>query len=125
MNKKTLYALATVAIVAIGVAMANPEKPTPAAAKSTAPDAAALRYSACQVSHRFIAERLQAPRSARFEDCDDMTVSHAGGRWQLAGYVDAQNGFGAMLRSMFTITLAQGPTATDVVWNLVDLQLQP
>jgi hypothetical protein len=57
-------------------------------------------FDARVMCEQFIRERLKAPRTARFlghENAHDL----GGGRYEVIGHVDAQNSFGAMLRSSY------------------------
>lgn len=51
----------------------------------------------------------------------DVLSVHAGdGVYLVDGYVDAQNGFGAMLRSNWECKIKENP---DETWTLIDLQI--
>ncbi len=73
---------------------------------STAEGDKAMAYAMCQ---DFVKQRLKAPSTADFPwSYDDKVAELGGGRWQVRGYVDAQNGFGAQIRSNFVCTVVDG-----------------
>jgi hypothetical protein len=52
---------------------------------------------------RFVRESLRAPRTAIFAEISEAVVREEGaGRFVVDSWVDAENGFGAMLRNGFT-----------------------
>lgn len=54
----------------------------------------------------FVRRQLLAPATARFAPFREATVTNlGGGRWFIAAHVDAQNAFGAMIRTPFRATL--------------------
>ena len=82
-----------VALVAAAVFIATRNvhtTPTPDELKA---DAA----NACEKT--FIADRLKAPSTAKYTN---VRTSESGGTYTVMGYVDAQNSFGAQIRSNFT-----------------------
>lgn len=58
-------------------------------------------YVACQ---QWVEEQLKAPSTAEFPTTSSVDISNKGAQWTVNGYVDAQNGFGAMIRTDFTCT---------------------
>lgn len=54
-------------------------------------------------SEKVIQGLLKAPSTAKFADYSEYQVSKRDGIGTISGYVDAQNSFGAMIRSTFTI----------------------
>lgn len=56
----------------------------------------------CQ--EEFIPKRLKAPRTAEFAD---VSVTNDGDAYTVSGSVDAQNGFGALIRSSFTCVVRE------------------
>lgn len=57
-----------------------------------------------------VKEQLKAPSTADFQPSRDMRVETADNlSYKIAGYVDSQNGFGAMIRSNFTCDLTVHP----------------
>ncbi|WP_272977110.1 hypothetical protein [Deinococcus geothermalis] len=66
-----------------------------------------LIREACLTSVR---NKLKSPTSAKFYD--DALPSYSGSAWNWSSYVDAQNSFGAMIRTPFLCTVT-GTTADD------------
>lgn len=56
------------------------------------------------MSQNFVRERLQAPSTAQFPHTSN-TTEIGPCEYRVAAYVDAQNAFGAMLRSDYTATM--------------------
>ncbi len=110
MSARALTALAGVVAVIIYASMpGNPPTPARQAERATYD----LKLSACVLAERAVTDRLKAPSTAKFPwGCSDRVVIDA---WEVRvhGYVDAQNGFGAMLRSQWTVVYARAPGASD------------
>jgi hypothetical protein len=73
-------------------------------------------------AEQFVRSRLKAPSTAKFcgfSEANVMTL--AGNSYQVTGWVDAQNGFGAMLRTNFACKLH----AAGTTWYLDDISLTP
>jgi hypothetical protein len=82
-----------VGIVAL-VATYNPHhEATPAEKKADA-------QRACE--EQFVPPRLKAPATAQFSD---VATTEVGGSYRVAGAVDSQNGFGALVRASFTCSV--------------------
>ena len=82
-----------------------------------------MSISACVRANRAVTERLQAPSTAVFPDCwrYDIRVEDAENVYYVRGYVDAQNSFGAMLRSNFVVRLrAMG----DDEWQVIGAAIE-
>lgn len=80
----------------------------------------AQRSDAKYMAKEFVTERLKAPSTAKFPYYGDFAASKTpGGSWQVMGYVDAQNSYGAMLRQQFLCTLKK----TGDKWFLTDLKM--
>jgi hypothetical protein len=67
---------------------------------------------------QFVEERLKAPASADFSGVFDTTVTGSGNDYTVRGYVDAQNSFGAQIRSDYTCEIQD---SGDDKWTLVSL----
>lgn len=68
-----------------------------------------------------VQNRLRAPSTAKFPTTSDSGVRsvHAGdGRYLVDGYVDAQNGFGAMLRTTWACEIKENANQS---WSLLNL----
>lgn len=67
--------------------------------------------AACVAAQRVIRTGLKAPATAKFPGCvlgaDQYVISHSSDRrsWIVRGHVDAQNGFGAMIREQWRVEL--------------------
>ena len=59
------------------------------------------QLSARKDCERLVESRLKAPSTAKFSS----TATKSSGEWHVAGTVDSQNSFGAMVRSSFTCTV--------------------
>lgn len=67
------------------------------------PHSAVAAYTMCK---SFVRDRLKAPRTARFPwSASESTIDLGSGRYHVTSYVDAQNAFGAMLRTKFDCTV--------------------
>ena len=67
-------------------------------------------YDAEIMARTFVKRSLKSPTTAQFPDDSDAPVTSVrldGEKWQwrVTGYVDSQNGFGAMVRSKYYVTL--------------------
>lgn len=72
---------------------------------------------------RFVEEALKAPSTARFQPIHQMDVMQlAGSEFLVNGYVDAQNGFGAMIRTQFNCQVAAIGRDS---WRLVSMNISP
>jgi len=95
----------TIALLAIGVNMPKFNCTPPSPAK-TQPNTGS-KIEAWTMAQQFIKQYLKSPSTARFDDQSyERAVSYLGdGRYVVSGWVDSQNGFGAMLRSHFRMEL--------------------
>jgi hypothetical protein len=61
------------------------------------------------LAEQAITKRLKAPSTADFSSILDTRIGHLSGggpnKWVVKGYVDSQNGFGAMLRSNYQVVI--------------------
>jgi hypothetical protein len=70
----------------------------------------------------FVEKTLKAPSTADFQNYNNFSASGTGeGPFQVSGYVDAQNSFGAKIRTQFTCELRK-PGGN---WQLVNLRQTP
>lgn len=72
------------------------------AAKKREQDREHGRFQAYNYSQDRVKELLKAPASAKFPDFENRFVEMVGDDYKVQAYVDAQNGFGAMIRTSFT-----------------------
>lgn len=76
------------------------------------------------MSQRFVERELKAPRTAKFPSfhADGVRVRDLNGcRFSVTAYVDAQNSFGAMMRTNYTITMEYLPG--EKLWRGEDLRM--
>lgn len=86
-----------------------------------APAAAQLsgdQYLACRHAQTFVERRLKAPSTAKFQDCETARVVQDGSLFTVYIIVDAQNSYGAMLRSTFVAKLRK----TETQWHLTFIE---
>jgi hypothetical protein len=57
------------------------------------------------MAREFVKDRLKAPATASFSHCPGDAWREKGGDWEIRGYVDAQNTFGAKLRTSYFVRL--------------------
>ena len=82
--------------------------------RSIASDA---RYSAKE----FVKRRLRAPSTASFSGLTETSVTKTkDGDYFVMGWVDSQNGFGAMIRSTWAVQMKD----MGAKWQLVDVKIQ-
>jgi hypothetical protein len=81
------------------------------------------KIEALSTCEQFVERRLKAPSTAKFSHVWDTTMTGSGdGPYQVRGFVDAQNSFGAMLRNHYVCT-AQRTSSSDT-WTLIDLTMK-
>lgn len=68
-----------------------------------------VRDKTCSASEQFVRAKLKAPATAKFQSCDSRIIFQDGATWHTSGYVDAQNGFGALIRSHWESTMVREP----------------
>lgn len=76
---------------------------------------------ACVMAEKLIKQQLKSPTSAEFDygDCKKSAI-HSGNIWTLRSYVDADNSFGAHIRSHYVAKLTNVPPSD--TWRLVELE---
>lgn len=87
-----------------------------------------IKYEAKWQCRKFMERSLKAPSTAEFQSVNDFSaelyVSEGDGghfSYKVAGYVDAQNSFGAKIRTRFNCAVRKvGDT-----WQLVELTTTP
>ena len=60
-----------------------------------------------QVTKDYVKNNLKSPSSAKFPSMNYVQIYKNGATYTVNGYVDAQNSFGATLRTKYTITIKQ------------------
>jgi len=79
------------------------------------------KIGAFVMSQEFVKERLKAPSTADFPWYDESFVTDlGGGRFRVSAYVDAQNSFGAKIRSKYTCILKSTDGDT---WTLESINI--
>jgi hypothetical protein len=110
-KKKTHGCLIVIAaIVAAGIGLSL----IPGGSDSSGAD----QYGAQVMCENFIKDQLKSPGSADFSN-ETTTMGATDKLWEVAGDVDAENSFGASLRSHFTCVVRYTPS--DEYWHLVSL----
>ena len=60
---------------------------------------------AIAIAEKEVKAQLKSPSTAKFSSISEMSVTLSGNTWRVAGWVDAQNGFGVTIRSSYTVTI--------------------
>ena len=68
-------------------------------------------FDAQVVAESEVKENLKSPSTADFSPYSETTITNDGDEWTVKGWVDAQNGFGAMIRSTYIVKFTM--TGTD------------
>lgn len=92
---------------------------------SQEPSSETLRHSAFEVCKDFVSDRLRSPGSATFrnyfeEDGEVRVTGSGNGPYTVRSTVDAENAFGASLRSSFTCEVRH---TGDGNWRLLDITI--
>lgn len=94
-------------------------------------EAGFLLTKACLRAQRAVEKHLKSPKSADFPDCGwslekyKIKASPDRKTFWVQGYVDAQNGFGAMIRSKWVVQLSRSQdTQGEEIWAVVDLAIE-
>jgi hypothetical protein len=82
------------------------------------------------ICEQFVTDRLKAPSTAKFQDTFEQSVNSITGQtnaFEVNGYVDAQNSFGAMLRTYYTCDVKYISTKSNgnQVFTLLNLVTNP
>lgn len=96
----TLIALTVILLCGVGVVAAF-TRSSPDASKIEPISQSDMAITMCE---KFVKERLKSPTTAKFSDEAAAAGSHAD-EYAVVGQVDAQNGFGAMIRNQFRCEL--------------------
>lgn len=72
------------------------------------------RHDAIVNAKQVVRERLKSPATAEFPRLDEWEVTQGadGNTWFVNGWVDSQNGFGAVIRNGFRCRLSASPTSS-------------
>lgn len=103
--------LACLALIALMIVMPR-SAVSGQAAQAPAPRAAAQAnpYTVWRVCQERISTELKAPATAEFPSYDERAITHSAALWTVDSYVDAQNSFGAKLRTRYSCTASFNPT---------------
>lgn len=113
---RLLVALITVSF-AVMASSCGPEKTQ----EEKDAEACKSSFSAYYMATMFIKDRLKAPKTAEFSSHRESSVVFLGNcRHEVSGYVDSQNGFGALIRTSFVATVRS--TGNDK-WVLENIRL--
>ena len=106
----TLIIVIVVIFFVIGSNSKNSSTPTPNFStpnqNELSPDEDLNRITFVRVCHEVITEQLKAPKTAQYRDSLDEkdAIAVVGNDLKLTSYVDAENSFGALLRTAFSCT---------------------
>ncbi len=71
------------------------------------------------MAEKFVTEKLKSPSTADFcSHSEYVFENYATGEWSVKGWVDSQNGFGAMIRTKFRVMLKYNVDAD--TWTMTD-----
>ncbi len=76
--------------------------------------------SAQIAAKNFVEKKLKSPSTADWCSFTEFTAVQRDGLWVVDGCLDSQNGFGALIRSDFTVSMTCNPEN----WLLVDIKLR-
>ena len=65
------------------------------------------KISAWTMAKHYVEQQLKAPKSADFPWYDKSYVTASGNKYTVSAYVDAENSFGANVRTYFTVTMTR------------------
>lgn len=105
-----LLAMLALCVAGAALALSGDESQDPAVA-----DRAVDAEIMCE---EFIGRRLKAPATAKYSHTQTLKD---GARYTVSGHVDAENSFGAMVRTDYTCVVADQGNGK---WSLVDLSLR-
>lgn len=80
------------------------------------------KYDAYAMSHVFVKRNLKAPSTAEFPTTTYANISYDGTYWNVSCFVDAQNSFGAMIRSDYEVKMSYNPKSGN--WLLIDIKIE-
>lgn len=117
-KRLSLGLLAAVALLLVIQRLSQPMAPA-VVAQPTAPTTDLGAITACE---GYVADRLKAPASAKFSGwLDSSTAVLHDGALAVRGYVDAQNGYGALIRTDWVCTVRPSGSA----YSLQSVELVP
>jgi hypothetical protein len=77
-------------------------------------------FDACVMAQVFVERGLKSPATAEFPACNSPStiVTRAADTWSVRSYVDAQNGFGALVRADTVMQMTYHPATRK--WTLLN-----
>lgn len=96
-------------------------------AEKVPPDSEDMRRYSHIISEYFVKQKLKSPSTADFPMFDYTSeYSQIDGTYLVASYVDAQNGFGSMVRQYYSIKLKfnGGEFADPINWTATELKIR-
>lgn len=114
----TLSALLAIAVILICLCVFAMSLFSDGDGNSDSSNSSTMAYIMCQ---DFIEQRLTAPATAKWPSSLDITIIPVSGKedsYQVIGYVDAQNGFGALIRTSYVCEISY---TGDDRWHLDSL----
>lgn len=78
------------------------------------------------MSHYFVMQNLKSPSTADFPLYDYRAINLGGNQWSVTSYVDAQNSFGATIRTNYRVFITfQGGEWNDILaWRLNEISIE-
>jgi hypothetical protein len=82
-----------------------------------------LKTEAFVITQTFVEQKLKSPSTAKFPSFDFQSVHLGNGKYKVTSYVDAQNSYGAKIRTNYQCTLKynSGNWADYTNWTLLNL----
>jgi hypothetical protein len=116
-NTKRFVALISILALLVVISLSTTERTSPPEDPTVS-----QTFGAMESCQRFVLERLKAPSNAKFEDAlsEKVVTPVGGGEYVVKSFVDAQNSFGATLRSRYTCSVKDEGNS----WSLRSLQLE-
>ena len=113
---------------AVGLAFRKPVPPPGTAVASVPvpqapPDIPDTKKIAKTKAREFVEASLKAPSTAKFQPTEEFAAKGRQDKkyqyvWDVVGYVDSQNSYGAMLRQNFMVTMQQDGSGG---WKLIEM----
>ena len=109
-------------LLACGIWILVPQNYFRKASDIKSSDYATSNIAVCTEAQIFIKNNLKAPSTAKFPYCSDMEIEPLGyKKYRATGYVDAQNSFGAMVRTYYVVEMKY---MGNDHWELLSLDIQ-
>ncbi len=117
-----LFLLLIVGIIVLTIFSEDPDDTKKSTSNSTSQTVGNDQAGAWASTKFFIKNELKSPKSADFPWYSDQTVQHLGnGLYRVRSYVDAQNSFGALIRTHFEVKIQKHASGK---WTVEYLDLQ-